>query len=613
MTNKLLLTNTYRTILLMLIALLMWPVVGYGQVGSEFYKKRLDAYRPITDRSFSDSVIISYGLDTSAFMLMFCNGFDCLDSEVISSVAVIVSIKDSFDYNIRVYNKSIFHFIDVSFSSIKSLEFINCTFTWGVYLNKISAKKIGFVNCHINQTIRIEGCSTSSSISFVQNNFRFPSIGLVIINSTSKNLYIKRNSFEIDSTGDDMSLWPHAPYINISSIRIERFTGIEDNLVRKIGIYESHFYYKPKLRLIGITELEIRVSTFELDTEIYLKDSTNRITMMYNTFMGDLTIKSDEVIDHFYAQNSVFKNVKIPKYTTLRRFTMKDCSINQNLKLDNVNISYPLSFINTILPDSINLENAKINYPIDLSSCTSEISYACVSNLTLEMQESNIYNLLTNDIDPVKIDCDTFYRRSPIVVSCYGIGDQAILMDYNYFTVDKSYENKDKVAAQYEILLNGFRKQGFTDSYKLCDMEYQKFKAFEQGEFFDQVAYWFKKGWWNLGYSRHWILYWTLGFFSIFYLVSYRCLGELLYNVYTIKKIEQYYSSHGKYYRPSYFDSLWTRMTLSFYYTALIFFGIRMTHENFYYKNFGWTIYIYFVFTSGIVCLGFLANWIITG
>ena len=59
-------------------------------------------------------------------------------------------------------------------------------------------------------------------------------------------------------------------------------------------------------------------------------------------------------------------------------------------------------------------------------------------------------------------------------------------------------------------------------------------------------------------------------------------------------------------------------LPIAFFYTGLIFFGLKFTTENLKYKEnlIGWRffnlVYFFVIYISGLVCLGYLANFILS-
>lgn len=193
------------------------------------------------------------------------------------------------------------------------------------------------------------------------------------------------------------------------------------------------------------------------------------------------------------------------------------------------------------------------------------------------------------------------------------------------FPPQTRYEQK---ISTYEKLLKKFEDDGFKESYKQLDIEYKSFKNKEEGNYFLDF---FLKKWWNYGYNKERVLYWSFGILFIFTLINIRYFDHLQNKVYKMNYNfynKEDFGVHRKRFGSSYdliFDSpsklyknfgvyLWYFISLRFInslmYTAILFFGLKLSLENF--KKFsGGTLYVWFIYLTGLFCLGYIVNIII--
>ena len=54
-----------------------------------------------------------------------------------------------------------------------------------------------------------------------------------------------------------------------------------------------------------------------------------------------------------------------------------------------------------------------------------------------------------------------------------------------------------------------------------------------------------------------------------------------------------------------------SRLWYSFVYTAVIFFSLSLKISNVNFRNKGGTMYIMFVYTLGLICLAYMANFVL--
>ncbi len=124
----------------------------------------------------------------------------------------------------------------------------------------------------------------------------------------------------------------------------------------------------------------------------------------------------------------------------------------------------------------------------------------------------------------------------------------------------------------------------------------------------------FSKWWWNYGYDKGRIFWWTGGLFLLFFFVNHWNHKYLVNEVYSIKALEPLF-------KMSYYESLKGPHRLerpflgALFYSALIFFGVKLdvsafkiNHSG---KNIFFVVYLYTFYVIGIVCLVFIANYIL--
>jgi len=169
--------------------------------------------------------------------------------------------------------------------------------------------------------------------------------------------------------------------------------------------------------------------------------------------------------------------------------------------------------------------------------------------------------------------------------------------------------------------LKKLRDKGLEDSYRKLDIEYQELRLTENpknritGSFVNAII----KVWNLYGYEKGRIWIWTGLFFLIFFLVNWMKFYFLIHQVYSVSALESAMvdkTRNNRRNRISVFLQIFGLRTefalLSILYTLLIFFGVRLQTDRFKYFHFSWVIYILFQYTVGIICLAYLANFIIT-
>ncbi|TRX52377.1 hypothetical protein FNH22_21940 [Fulvivirga sp. M361] len=253
------------------------------------------------------------------------------------------------------------------------------------------------------------------------------------------------------------------------------------------------------------------------------------------------------------------------------------------------------SFSRMKLPKILILRNVSVNKIIDLSE--TELS----STMKAEGKK-----------------CSLDLRDSPI---------KKFKLRYEKFCVYRpdsiSSEDYEKLTNVYEALLKNFSDNGYRISYETLDKEYQEFtltKNPNKSWFRKKMDYglnFLNKHWSDYGYDKSRIWLFTGGFFLLFLLINWLRLPRLAFNVYPIDKISEQLYQNRKYKislrkKGRYPHFNFSNLILAVYYTALIFFGLRMSTDKIEFKKHFSVGYIFLQYVVGLICLAYLANYIIS-
>jgi hypothetical protein len=274
---------------------------------------------------------------------------------------------------------------------------------------------------------------------------------------------------------------------------------------------------------------------------------------------------------HFdYAKFSGWTNFSGAKfngrsYLSLTHLTLRDSS---NLR-----------FTDTVLPDTIYFsDNSLIKNQIDFSH----------ADFTPESR----YDYKLNQ--PI-----------PILIYLYNSDISKLRLDYIHFKLLLSDStSSDETSSVYEALLNNFKTNGQTESYKLLDVEYQQFK------WKHSWTHWIPcipKYWWNFGYDKEYIFVWTLLLLFVFTCFSFIYIHSLNSKVYTMEGIQ----TNPGWEKKLSFKDFGNRLWYSFMYTSTVFFMLSLKIENVHFKEKKGTFYLISIYTIGLICIAYVANFIL--
>ena len=172
----------------------------------------------------------------------------------------------------------------------------------------------------------------------------------------------------------------------------------------------------------------------------------------------------------------------------------------------------------------------------------------------------------------------------------------------NYARAPLTTEDKETV---YEALLKNFKDNGQTESYKRLDIEYANFKWEQQNlKLLSLISKW----WWNYGYSRWLIFAWAFGFVFVFSLVNFFFLDYLTNWVYPMSGIPIFSKTTRRSF--SWLANL-QKFWYSFVYTSMIFFRLTLKIDQLKFNKVFGVLYILLIYTIGLICLAYMANFVL--
>ncbi len=182
--------------------------------------------------------------------------------------------------------------------------------------------------------------------------------------------------------------------------------------------------------------------------------------------------------------------------------------------------------------------------------------------------------------------------------------DSPVVKNFTEFYVKRGTEfpaklSPDQIEAVYSRLLNNFAANGQKMSYEAADIDRNNFVH----------SYYYLPYFWNCyGYHKALIFLWTAFFLTLFTIINYVLYESLLernnrndipYDIGDIPKITKYDR------RP-----VLRKWKYSFIYTSLIFFSFSMKLDKLNLRR-NMCLYVITINVIGLLCLGYLANFIL--
>ncbi|WP_440134445.1 hypothetical protein [Chitinophaga sancti] len=314
------------------------------------------------------------------------------------------------------------------------------------------------------------------------------------------------------------------------------------------------------------------ISFFECD----FQDKVLSQSLAYNPIFRDCIFYKGFQIGKWYNNNDDAVNPDIRNQHSIQlhhHLIFNSCILKGNFAINGVRFDSvsTIVFDQTHLPDTLDLTNLSVQRPIDFTKALPNIDG----------------------------------HKCQLVLTNF---DGKLIMDYRPFhlyipsSITSREEFRDKNSSIYQKLLNQFKENGFLDSYEKLDIEYNEWKSQ-----FDWTLV-LSDYWWKFGYQKWRILIYSLIFILIFSVINY-IYYENLQKVYPIEKLKRNNFLYTRYSLIRFGQ----RIFISVIYTSLIFFRFGIDYKNATFSPMRYVFLIVFQYTIGLICTGFLLNWIIKG
>jgi hypothetical protein len=239
------------------------------------------------------------------------------------------------------------------------------------------------------------------------------------------------------------------------------------------------------------------------------------------------------------------------------------------------------SFINEIginyLADTLELINFRSNPPLNFKGAVRSSTRNRIIHL----------RILSKDVDKIDFEYHNFKL---------------------YFRGDETYDDKIGV---YTSLLESFKRKGYSSSYEKLDKEFKEFQHKESGRL-GYLANWVVKNWWDYGYNKSLVFRNAIILNLLFFIINIFFFDKLINHGYKIRKFVLVNSSLEKKYASSQVRLALFKAPYVFLYTCYIFWGLRLDINNLGIHRIWLFGYILTQYVTGVICLAYLANLIIT-
>lgn len=374
----------------------------------------------------------------------------------------------------------------------------------------------------------------------------------------------------------------------------------------KVGYHQSNvlfpdafLFYKDELSGHGYSRSKfLSEATFSNDIfqgnvdcrRIYFPDDINFDQTTFNNtadFTRDTFSSVANFSDAKFLRNCHFVMATFLNYVDFSRARFRGTAYFSDLDLTDTT---ELDFYEAVLPDTLDFSaNPKIPMEINLSAA----NFNGGENRRQKIRKHYIF-LYGTDISRFRLD----YRNFALTFTDPKTG--------------KEIENDDKISI-YESLLKNFQDRGQMESYESLDIEFRDY----QWRTLPLPVRWLYvvPHFWNYyGHKTGLVFIWTLSFLLLFTLINFRYLDFLAKEVYRISNVTDFPSAAdiraaAKGRKRAHLA--WERFWATFVYTSTLFFLFSLNLDNFRFNYRRAAFYVIVIYTTGIICIAYMANFVI--
>jgi hypothetical protein len=245
---------------------------------------------------------------------------------------------------------------------------------------------------------------------------------------------------------------------------------------------------------------------------------------------------------------------------------------DKSVAIINAEFQKDLKLNNCELPENLYLQNVKSIGSIDLLT----------TRLINHNNKCKLY-ITNTDISKIKLKMDRFQLAFP------------------------DSTNMEVINGTYESLLNNFKVNGYTDSYKELDLDHRHWLLVVNGNIFDKAGYFIQIWWWEFGYSKRKVILNTLCILCLLIATTSFKILKLQKDIYPMEFIEKDMKRNDVR-----VNSVVYRIKISIFYVSAVFFGLKFNFSKLKRVNI-YSFYLLAIYVVGLFCSLFFLYYLFKG
>ena len=443
----------------------------------------------------------------------------------------------------------------------------------------------------------------------------------------SNNLHLKFNVPTVEILNHGSEILNFYVYIQIPGLN---FWLIKHELCPKSVIKKDYKFTKSH---------EIYLDSSNMFNYFYLeRNFTNKRDLFERTNFNETNINNNLIAKDndsvYFFHNMIFLNKSVsPNFKFEKKVIFNNSLFANDVTFDNVSFNRGVFFDSVVFLRSLKFNKSffdtlSFNQTTFFSALEfkDDKSLGAVNFLTTQLP--NIVSFedvtLTSVIWLRDINTSRFFNPTMIKMRELIAADHLNVifseeLDFNILPKEDTnhiQNSKEKQRGTYVNLLKRAKDEGYTRSYEIIDKRYRKFQYLtkESWKIWFRFQNWIDKTWWDYGYNKQLIFQNTLFLFLMFVFFNIFLVKKMAKDVYVDKKINKLLS----YEDPIPAFNFFKKIPISVYYTSIIFFVVSISLNRLKYKenliglNCRWLFYFGIMYLTGLVCLGYLVNYVIT-
>lgn len=299
----------------------------------------------------------------------------------------------------------------------------------------------------------------------------------------------------------------------------------------------------------------------------------------------------------------------------IRKFSLHHCTSNSiKLSSDSLDLTFANSYANSLTIYSSKIDNIDMDFSyLDtliflLDTMRTVPQLGLNKNPSLLVMEDCTFNF-PEQLWNLDMLINSNDKRKPHL-RLWKVDLSRLKFEYSNFILDPYGLSFQQIESRYNGLKEQYKKLGMTESYQLADIDLIKATNHHKGGLF-VIFDWINRSWWNYGYDKSKVIvnsiYLFLGFLILNLIIGLKRLSNYAYTMPSYYDISNTIGEQKNIIRKAAYRFIYT-----FMYTSLVFWGINLDKKELRYKNVRYLCYILLQYLAGIICLAYIAAYILS-